>query len=257
MTDRKQAKQHAQERFGATATNYVNSPVHAHGTDLPHLMSLIQVQEHWSILDVATGAGHTAAALMPACQRVIASDLTLPMLRQTRTQYPELLLCGADAENLPFKSQAFDLITCRFAAHHFPTIFQFFQTCSRALKTGGLLAVIDHLAPDDPLAAHYIDAFETLRDPSHVKTYNIHEWQGLMLDTGFEITHSEIFTASAGGINAWAARQHQPDDVISKLHIMLALAPDAVKEFLQPTAVGTPEADFLHTFVMILGRKTP
>src|SRR3712207_7244418 len=47
-----------------------------------------------------------------------------------------------------------------------------------------VLAVLDHLLPDDERAMTYIEAFEMLRDPSHHRAFNEYEWRGMFLDAG-------------------------------------------------------------------------
>ena len=55
---------------------------------------------------------------------------------------------AADAENLPFEHETFDLVTCRIAPHHFPDCALFVTECARVLKKDGLLLIQDHVLPD-------------------------------------------------------------------------------------------------------------
>ena len=71
-----------QQQFGAHAAAYATSTVHAKGASLGRLVELVKPQPHWQALDIATGAGHTAAAFAPHVARVVASDLTEEMLRR-------------------------------------------------------------------------------------------------------------------------------------------------------------------------------
>ena len=64
-----------QQQFGANAANYVGSTVHAKGASLAGLVEAVQPEAHWSCIDVATGAGHTAIAFAPTshtCSRRIS-----------------------------------------------------------------------------------------------------------------------------------------------------------------------------------------
>ena len=116
-----------QQQFGSHAAAYATSTVHAKGASLNRLVELVKPGTHWQALDIATGAGHTAAAFAPHVARVIASDITDEMLDEARK-----LAAGqgarqhgdgsADAEALPFEDGHFDLVTCRIAPHHFPDI---------------------------------------------------------------------------------------------------------------------------------------
>jgi ubiquinone/menaquinone biosynthesis C-methylase UbiE len=73
-----------QEQFGASAADYAASAVHAKGESLARLVALTKPQAAWRVIDVATGAGHTALAFAPHVGHVVASDITEPMLAQTR-----------------------------------------------------------------------------------------------------------------------------------------------------------------------------
>ena len=95
----------------------------------------MQPKPSWQALDVATGAGHTAAAFAPHVTRVIASDLTAEMLVEAAKLakgkgLANMETAPADAEALPFEDARFDLVTCRIAPHHFPDIPTF-----RAVQT--------------------------------------------------------------------------------------------------------------------------
>src|ERR1043166_7031940 len=58
-----------QEQFGATARSSLTSKPHARGKRLDRLVELTQPQPGWHVLDVATGAGHTAYPFAPPAGR--------------------------------------------------------------------------------------------------------------------------------------------------------------------------------------------
>jgi len=253
-------KSHAQSRFAQYAQGYVTASGFASGSDLDRLLELAQPQPHWHALDIATGGGHTALKFAPFVQHVVASDLTLPMLHAARQfitaqSVTNLSFTAADAENLPFATAAFDLVTCRIAPHHFPDCFRFVQEAARVLKPGGRLLIEDQLVPEDDRAARYIDSFERLRDPSHHRIYAAYEWQGMFLDAGLEVLHTESISRSLGKLVTWAERQGCSPRTIERLHILLAQSPAAVREWLQPQAVASPDAAFSNHYIIIMGQK--
>ena len=70
------------------------------------------------MLDVATGAGHTALAFAPHVAKVTATDITEEMLAETRKLAESRGLANvktltANAEDLPFPDASFDLVVCR------------------------------------------------------------------------------------------------------------------------------------------------
>jgi len=229
-------KQLVQERFGPSAAAYATSTVHAKGNSLARLIELAQPQAHWRVLDIATGAGHTALALASHVAEVVASDLTPQMLgaaeklaRQRgltnlRTQW-------ADAESLPFEAASFDLVTCRIAAHHFANVPKFLAECARVLKPGGRVIIVDNIAPDD--AAPEIDAFERRRDPSHVHCLSPREWAQAMVDAELALLHGEAMSKPIV-FNVWAANQNTPSQVMFELASTFRQMSAPAKAFLTP-----------------------
>jgi ubiquinone/menaquinone biosynthesis C-methylase UbiE len=259
MANADDVKTQAQNRFGQFAQGYVQSQSHAQGEDLDRLYALAQPQPGWLALDVATGGGHTALRFAPGVGRVVAFDLTL-MLAAARNfiagqNANNVSYAAGDAERIPFADNCFDLITCRIAPHHFPDCFRFVQECARALKPGGRLLVEDNSAPDDERAARYVDSFERLRDPSHYRMYAGYEWQGMFLDAGLEVAALETLGKPGTKLLPWAERQGCSPAVIERLQIMLAQAPSAVAEWMQPRCAGTADASFDHRYIIIMGVK--
>ncbi len=252
-------KAQVNERFSQFAANYVNSPTHSAGYDLDRLLEIAAPQSDWLALDVATGGGHTALKLAPHVRAVVAFDLATPMLAEARRfiraqGVHNVIYSHADAESLPFADNTFDLVTCRAAPHHFPNAFKFVQESARVLKSGGKLVIQDHLLPDDKLAADYIEAFETLRDPSHHRAFNDAEWRGMFLDADLVIDHVERLARPTKMI-AWSERQGCPPDVIERLHVLMIQAPDAVKTWINIVCAGTDDAGFDHVYILIAGHK--
>jgi ubiquinone/menaquinone biosynthesis C-methylase UbiE len=246
------SKRRVQEQFSASAEAYVTSEIHAKGLSLGRLVELTQPRQEWRVLDVATGAGHTAIKFAPHVQQVVASDITIRMLELTaelarETGLTNVKTVAADAEKLPFAGGQFDLVTCRVAAHHFPAVADFMVESTRLLRPGGLLAVVDNVVPGGRQrgkkgrlaeeAGRYINAFETLRDPSHVRCLSIDGWQRRFYEAGFRLQHQEVADKMLDFYD-WTARMHvQAVDEI-RLEAMLRQAPSEAAEFLRPEFAG-------------------
>ena len=259
MPKHQDPKDLSRQRYSRFARRYVDSPDHAKGYDLERLVQLAAPQPGWRVLDVATGGGHTALKFSPLVGQVVASDLTARMLAAAREfiqaqNAPNLVYAQADAEALPFKTEAFDLVTCRIAAHHFPNPGRFIQEAARAARTGGLVLVQDHLLPDDPQAGRLVDDFERRRDPSHQRAFNRQEWLAMFSAAGLEVQQVEALVKRHDFI-PWAERQACSPERIVELQDMLAEMPPAALDWLQPLDWGTPQASFAHRFVIIAGRK--
>ena len=252
------AKALSQERFGRFAASYVTSKTHAKGAELDRLLELAQPKAHWTMLDVATGGGHTALRFAPAVARVVASDVTLRMVKQAKDY-----ICGkavdnvtfqlADAHNLPFAGRSFHLVTCRIAPHHFSDPQRFVQEGARALKPGGLLLVQDLALPEEEQAARYVDAFERLRDPSHRRGYAVQEWVEMFERAGLRVQHTEL-VAKRHELKPWAERQACTPETIGLLTEMVTQAGRPVLEWMQPGEWGTDGAWFVNQHLLIAGR---
>jgi len=238
-----------QQQFGAHAGAYADSPVHAKGASLGRLVELVKPQSHWKVLDIATGAGHTAAAFAPHVARVIASDITSEMVEEARKLaaakgLANMEVASADAEALPFEDERFDLVTCRIAAHHFPHVPQFVREVKRVLKGGGTFALVDNISPD-PLstpgfpeaelraAALAYNIFEKVRDPSHGRCLGLTEWGGIIGAAGFDLTHRERLPKDMA-FDPWIERMAVDGATVARLRAMLEEGTPALKAFLKP-----------------------
>ena len=144
----------ARTQFGRQAERYANSSVHASGETLSAIVQLAGPTRKDCCLDVATGTGFTAFAVAEFAGSVIATDITPPMLKQARKIAKErgisnVIFQFTDAENLPFKDQTFDIVTCRSAPHHFGDVPAFLMESARVLRRGGRLVVSDPSSPED------------------------------------------------------------------------------------------------------------
>jgi ubiquinone/menaquinone biosynthesis C-methylase UbiE len=238
-----------QQQFGAHAAAYATSTVHAKGASLGRLVELVQPERDWQALDIATGAGHTAAAFAPHVARVIASDLTGEMLAEAAKVaaargLANMQTARADAEALPFEDARFDLVTCRIAPHHFPDIPTFVAEVWRTLKPGGTFALVDNISPDALStpgfsAAELSDAaltyntFEKVRDPSHGRCLGMSEWADVLTDQGFAILHTERLPKDME-FDPWARRMGTDKATIARLRAMLTEGSPALRAFLKP-----------------------
>ena len=249
----------SREQYTNHAQGYVTSKAHAKAAELARLVELAQPQPDWTVLDVATGGGHTALALAPHVAQVVATDLTPKMLETAEAHIAgqgatnvEFKL--ADAEDLPFDDGAFDLVTCRIAPHHFPDCAHFVQESTRVLRAGGLLLVQDHVLPGDEEAARAVDDFERLRDPSHNRAFDEGEWRSMFEDAGLDVEDTEQVIKRHAFI-PWAERQGCTAQTISQLITMMQQAPSLAKEWMDPQDWATPEATFVNHHILIAGRK--
>ncbi|MCW2855976.1 MAG: SAM-dependent methyltransferase [Marmoricola sp.] len=93
------------------------------------------------VLETAAGTGVLTRELVPSCPgaSITATDLNQPMLdTAARTIDDERVRWQqADALDLPFDDDSFDVVVCQFGAMFFPDRVQGYREARRVLKPGG------------------------------------------------------------------------------------------------------------------------
>ncbi len=98
------------------------------------------------ILDLATGTGDLAlelTALNP--EEIIAADFSSRMLeyQKKHKSHPSVRLIQADASELLFDNESFDIVTIGFGVRNFFDLSKCLDEISRVLKPGGILIVLE------------------------------------------------------------------------------------------------------------------
>ncbi len=160
-----------------------------------------------------------------------------------------------DAEALPFPTGAFDMATCRVAPHHFPHVARFVQELARVVRPGGTVGMVDIVTPPHPKAARYVNAYERLRDPSHVWAYSVAEWEGFFSAAGLHVERTQLFE-TRHQLSTWAQRMGRDASTTLRLAAMLRQAPPPVAEWLRPQfAPSGLDARFTIWQVLLVGQK--
>ena len=172
--------------WSARAQAYVESDAHREGEDLEQLVV-------WSAgartaLDVATGGGHVARRLREAGIEVVTCDPAPGM-------HPDVI---CRAESLPFADEAFDVVVCRTAAHHFADLELALHELARVSRDRVLVVDTLFMGTD-------VEEAERLRDPSHVRNRTEAEWRSLVEEAGLAIDEVR-FLQSTFDFEAWLAR---------------------------------------------------
>ena len=104
------------------------------------------------MLEIAAGTGAVTrhlASILPAAVPIVASDLNQAMLDHAAAQPTDRSVTWqqADAMQLPFPDQSFDLVICQFGTMFFPDKARAFAEARRVLQPGGhyLFSVWDHI----------------------------------------------------------------------------------------------------------------
>ncbi|HEV8614837.1 MAG TPA: methyltransferase domain-containing protein [Methylomirabilota bacterium] len=219
-----------QSQFGATAQAYVTSAGHAGGDDLDLLVAWGRARAPRRVLDIATGGGHMALALAAIAPRVVALDVTEPMLVAARDFVhgrgaTGVAFVAGDVEALPFREASFDVVTCRLAAHHFADVPAAVRQVQRLLRPGGAFLVQDILGRDDAASAAFITEVERRRDPSHVRAYRATEWKAFLRGAGLTVIDEAVMTKSRPWAD-WTARMRMTAQARADLESFVRQAPD-------------------------------
>lgn len=140
-------------------------------------------------LDVACGPGLLACAFAEVAAHATGIDLVPAMIAQAEARQAELGLDNVrwqvgDADPLPFEDDAYDVVTCRYAFHHFLRPGAVLAEMARVCRPGGRVAVIDTAASPDPAKAAAFNEMELRRDPSHVRALPLEELRSLFAEAG-------------------------------------------------------------------------
>jgi SAM-dependent methyltransferase len=211
------------------------------------------------VLDVATGGGHTALAFASVARRVVAFDLTEPMLAAARgfarsRGATNIAFVGGDVEALPFPSGAFDLATCRIAAHHFPNPAAAIREISRVLTPNGSLLLQDILGHDDPDCAAFITEVERRRDPSHVRAYRAREWMAMLRGAGLTVIDDAVVPKIRPWAE-WTGRMRMSREALRALEDYVRVAPAACREGFQFRLTADGVESFTDRMILLRADK--
>ncbi|MEY4282919.1 MAG: hypothetical protein RL467_475 [Actinomycetota bacterium] len=99
------------------------------------------------ILDLAAGPGSSLEPLHKAGATVFSTDFSEGMLAQGRKSRPYLNFSKADALNLPFEADSFDLTTISFGLRNTVDYPKALAEALRVTKVGGRIVVVEFSHP--------------------------------------------------------------------------------------------------------------
>jgi 2-polyprenyl-3-methyl-5-hydroxy-6-metoxy-1,4-benzoquinol methylase len=221
------------QQFGATAALYVQSAVHAAGEDLKQIAAIVGRFPEAEVLDLGCGGGHVSYAVAPLARGVVACDMSGGMLgavsaEAARRGLSNITTTQAPAEQLPFGDASFDVVVCRHTTHHWPDVRRGMREAARVVKPGGVVIVDDCVAPESAVLDTFLQTFEMLRDPSHVRDYSISEWAGIAAQAGLAISGVTRRPLPLD-FEQWIMRQRTSPARVAALHELFAVMPAEVR----------------------------
>lgn len=135
-------KQAVAQSFGEAAAQYDQFAKIQHRVAQELIQQCPSLEnEQPAILDLGCGTGYCLPKLAAQYSdgNIIGADLAQGMLEFAREQYPQFNYQLADAENLPFEANQFDLIFSNFAVQWCDSFLSVLQQAYKTLKPGGYL----------------------------------------------------------------------------------------------------------------------
>ena len=157
----------------------------------------VPVKGNERALDSGTGTGALAFALSPLVREVVAVDVVPELLEEGRKRaagHTNVQFLQADVTALPFEDSEFDMAGSLRTLHHTARPELAVAELVRVTRPGGLVLVIDQVAPIDPLAALALDRFERARDPSHKRVLPDTDLRGLFDANDLVLRRAEFET---------------------------------------------------------------
>lgn len=191
-------KKSAMEQFGRQAEAYSKGSIFPDQEHLSEIVRRSGVEKGNRVLDIATGAGFLALEFARYADSVVGTDITGTMLdyakaNQRNSGHDNIGFLRSDVESLPFPDGTFDIVSCRFAFHHFPDPQKALREMKRVCR--GRIVLIDGTSSKEPIKSLYHNRIEKLRDPSHVRIYQLDEMKTMFHAIGAvvrEINHWDI-----------------------------------------------------------------
>lgn len=216
-------KESAIKQFGKQAQAYSKGNIFVDGFHLSKIVEITGVKENQKVLDVATGSGFLALEFAKRTKNVSGCDITRNMLLHAREKQKnsgldniDFLLC--DVESLPFPDGAFDIVSCRFAFHHFPDPKKALLEMTRVCKHS--IVLVDGVSSEDPEKSKFHNEIEKMRDPSHVRINALSEIKKMFEETGAIIKHISHWEIPQD-FDEWIKRAGTNEETIIKIRSLM------------------------------------
>ncbi|MFS4416332.1 bifunctional demethylmenaquinone methyltransferase/2-methoxy-6-polyprenyl-1,4-benzoquinol methylase UbiE [Maribacter sp. 2307ULW6-5] len=151
-------KEQVTKMFDAISTNYDGlNRVISFGIDIKwrkRVVALLKKERPQAILDIATGTGDLAIALVKTgAKRIVGLDISPGMLAVGQDKVAQkkldktIEMVVGDSEQLSFEKDTFDAVTVSFGVRNFENLETGLAEILRVLRPGGSLVVLETSVP--------------------------------------------------------------------------------------------------------------
>ena len=171
---------HPKGKMGRTMLKFMNL-THAPLTNWG--LSLVNIKDGWTMLDIGCGGGATLQRLLKRSQdaKVYGIDISEESVAKARQINANVLdkqvfVQQGSAEKLPYEDGKFDLVTAVETVYFWPNLPSCMQEVRRVLKPGGHFAIMVEVVDTDSKWTNVVEGM-TAYTPEQLKT--------LLDDAGF------------------------------------------------------------------------
>lgn len=111
------------------------------------------------VLDVAAGTGSSSVMFAQDGAEVVPCDISSGMVEQGRLRHPQLPFMVADAMNLPFADNSFDVTAISFGLRNVPDPVRAIEEMYRVAKPGGKVVICEFSHPANIYLEKVYDCF--------------------------------------------------------------------------------------------------
>jgi len=163
------------EGFSSDGDTYADSE------ELAWMLEDLPVSADARALDIATGTGEFARAIAPHVATVIGLDATDAMIEQGKCFIEQARIRNISfqkgvVQDIPFEDETFDIVSSRYAFHHFADPRPVISEMARVCRVGGHIIIVDIIVPDASTAVES-NYYEWLCDQSHTRALNPGEFE--------------------------------------------------------------------------------
>jgi len=178
-----------------------------------HFLKFAALPAGLRVMDLGTGTGRLALLLAEeGASEVVGVDVSPAMLEiaeyfrlsSSSPKAKQVSFRLASAQRMPFRSESFDAVICRFVLHHSSKPERILQEAFRLLKPGGIFIFADLVGPDDPVKRATQNTIEERRNPSHVTALSTEQYRKLFTKNGFMI-EGETLAVFEQDLEEWLA----------------------------------------------------
>ena len=246
-------------RWERAAEQYATGE-HKSGDELPLAVKFAAPKASDHLLDVGAGAGHMALAMAPHVRSVVLTDPVGAMLDAARGVFQNAGQTNAEfvraaAEALPFPDASFEIVSSRLAAHHFENLEVALREIARVLKPGGVVILVDTVAPDDPESARFLHEVETMRDPTHRHTLSQDAWVRLLESQGFRIDQQGV-VRKPHPFEPWLQRGGEDEPTQARVRERFLHAPAKARAALEIQIADGVVTSFTDSKLVLAARRS-